>query len=191
MSEYACQKCGQGFDDLNEFKGHNMRCKKPEEPKSDETDRPQRNEKRRERVPLGVPRRKLAWKDQDEDYVYRVIHNRPNKPNRVNEALKAGYEFVKDDRHLGDEDVSNEMGASIDSRVTAIVGTGEKGEAMTGYLMRIKREWYEEDQAKKQEIVNKREEAILTGIDEKGRPGADGRYIPTAGGVPITHIERS
>jgi len=177
MSEYRCKKCGQEFDELNEFKGHNLKCK--EKPK------------KRERVPLGVPRRKLAFAGMDEEnYSYRVIHNRPSRPNRVNEALNAGYEFVESDELLGEGNVTDEIAASTDSRVTSVVGEDEKGNPMTGYLMRIPREFCEEDQAKKQELVNKREEAILKGVDSQGRPGQDGRYIPTDGGQPITNIQR-
>ena len=177
MSEYKCKKCGEEFVELNEFKGHNLKCK--EKPK------------KRERVPLGVPRRKLAFSGMDEEnYSYRVVHNRPNKPNRVNEALAAGYEFVESDNLLGEGNITDEIAASTDSRITAVVGADEKGNPMTGYLMKIRKEWYEEDQAKKQKLVDKREEAIFEGVDSQGRPGQDGRYIPTDGGQPITNIQR-
>lgn len=186
MDEYICKKCGENFgDDLNKFKGHNLKCKGKEE---EVEEKPKR---RRERIPLGVPRRKLTWDHQDENYEYRVFHNRPGKPNRVNDALAAGYEFVKDDRHMGDEDVSNEMGASTDSRVTHIVGEGENGEPLKGYLMRIPKEWYDEDQQKKWDIIDEREKQMMRGIDKEGKPGVGGRYLPTdASGNPISRIER-
>lgn len=192
--EFVCEKCGKVFDSGSKLRGHNMTCKGPttaDDVPRETLETIAKPAARRERVPLGVPRRKLSWGHKDPNFVYRVIHNRPGKPNRVNEALAAGYEFVEDNRHMGDTDVSNEMGGSTDSKVTHIVGDDDRGNPMTGYLMRIRKEFYEEDQKKKMEIVDERERQMIRGVDTQGQPGRDGRYIPTdPSGQPITRIER-
>jgi len=181
---YNCKKCGEEFEELNKFKGHNLKCKVKEEVKN-------RLRDGETRIPLGVARRKLSYDNQDPNFSYRVIHNRPGRPNRVNEAIKAGYDFVEGNEFMGDPDVSNEMTSSTDSRITHVVGEGDNGKPLIGYLMRIPMEFYKEDQAEKMKRIDETEKAILRGIDAQGKPGAGGRYLPTdASGAPITRIER-
>ena len=50
-----------------------------------------------------------------------------------------------------------------DSRIRFLVGSRDKGEPMYGYLMKIRQEWYEEDQAELQAKNDKIDTAIRTG----------------------------
>lgn len=146
-----------------------------------------KKDKRKERVPLGVPRRRLSFADKDPGYEYRVIHNRPGKPNRVKDAEEAGYEFVlkEDDETMGDEDASR--ASDMDRRITHVVGADDSNRPLIGYLMRIKKKWYDEDQAKKQGNVDAIERAIMEGKGVMGSQDVEKRYTPKSGG---TRIER-
>jgi hypothetical protein len=93
---------------------------------------------RPKRTPLGQ-RNRLSFGDQDPNYVYRVIND---QDERLKQAQEAGYEFVISNERLGDKRVA-EAGA-VDSRVSKPVGNGTRG-----FLMRIPKEFYTEDQEAK------------------------------------------
>ena len=131
-----------------------------------------RNDERRKRVPLGTLRRRLSAPERP-GYVRRWIND---KPGRLMQAQEGGYEFVTDQTiDIGDPDVTNEIGNSLDSRISRVV---DRGTGMRAFLMEIKEEWYVEDKAEQQRQIDELEEALSRGIDEKGGPGVDGRYIP-------------
>jgi hypothetical protein len=111
-----------------------------------------RAEDRPSRTPLGV-RNILSYAEykRDKNYSYRVINDRDD---RVSRALAAGYEFVNgSSSELGDARVAE--GTNLDSRISKPVGGG-----VTGYLMRIRKDFFEEDQAEKQRMVDKTEAAM-------------------------------
>jgi len=101
------------------------------------------------RTPLGQ-RNRLSFGDLDPNFTYRVIND---KDDRLKQALEAGYEFVLSDEKLGDTRAAEAN--SIDSRVSKPVGNG-----ITGYLMRIPKEFYDEDQALKLKAVEETEKAM-------------------------------
>jgi hypothetical protein len=104
---------------------------------------------RTQRVPVGT-RNVLTVAGKDPNYEYRIIND---SGDRVQEFLDAGYELVdKDSVRVGDKRVNS---ASSEGSVSQIsVGQGQKA-----YVVRIKREWFEEDQARKQARVNEMENA--------------------------------
>lgn len=104
---------------------------------------------RPKRTPLGA-RNRLTFGAQDPNFVYRVIND---QDDRLQKAQEAGYEFVQSDQKLGDERVAE--GGKLDSRVSKPVGNGVRG-----YLMRIPREYYTEDQQAKADRINATEEAM-------------------------------
>jgi hypothetical protein len=101
------------------------------------------------RTPLGT-RNRLTFKNLDPDYVYRVIND---KDDRLKRATDGGYEFVESTESLGDKMAAEatKMGKNVSKPV---------GHGVTGYLMRIKKEWYEEDQKNKQSQVNATEQTM-------------------------------
>lgn len=101
------------------------------------------------RTPVGR-RNVLTVSGKDPDYVYRFVND---EGGRVDDFLAAGYELVeKDGVKIGDARVGN---PSAEGSVAQVhVGGGKKG-----FLMRIKKEWYEEDQAAKQSHVDATEAA--------------------------------
>ena len=184
-----CEICGQniyadeGKDPQAVLRGHQIRCKMlhrqqeeakmkegevvmeeqvqqeavREEPK--EVKRPD-IPKRKERVPFGVPAQRLPH-GSDPNFVYRVFNDQwAREPGRIQRAQAAGYEVVE-----GQEAIT--------------VGTNEDGSAIKGVLMRIPKEWYQEDQKVKQKEIDKATEQIYRGkFQEKAE---DKRYIPSSG----------
>lgn len=116
---------------------------------------------RTQRVPVGT-RNVLTVAGKDPNYEYRIIND---SGDRVQEFLDAGYELVeKDSVRVGDKRVNSATAEGTVSQVS--VGQGQKG-----YIVRIKKEWYQEDQAKKQRQVNDQERATK----EKALDGTYGK----------------
>jgi hypothetical protein len=101
------------------------------------------------RTPLGK-RNILSVKGQDPNYEYRFVNE---VEDRISQFQEAGYEIVPDtSATVGDKRVN--ATSSIGSGKQVSVGQGTKA-----YLMRIKKEYYEEDQATKMAHVNEIERA--------------------------------
>lgn len=124
--------------------------------------------KERKRTPLSGIRRKLSYDNQDKDYVYRWVND---NDRRLQNAQEGGYEFVEKadrDDHAGDDDVTNEN-AGVGSAISKIVNR----DGTKAYLMRIKKEWYEEDQREKQKIPDQIEAQIMRRDDDNARKLGD------------------
>lgn len=92
----------------------------------------------------------LTVEGQDPDYHYRVVNDLGDRVERFKEI---GYEVVTDKNiKVGDARVATPKAEG--SPVTASVGQGTKG-----IVMRIPREWFNEDQAEKQKYVDELEES--------------------------------
>lgn len=104
---------------------------------------------RTQRVPVGT-RKVLTVTGKEAGYNYRVIND---SGDRVQEFLDAGYELVNADSvRVGDKRVNS--GAAEGSKAQLSVGQGQKA-----FVVRIRQEWYDEDQARKQAHVNELESA--------------------------------
>ena len=101
------------------------------------------------RTPLGT-RNRLTFKNLDPDYKYRMISD---KDGRLQRAQDGGYEFVESTEGLGDQMAAeaSKMGKNVSKPV---------GHGVTGYLMRIKKDLYDEDQKMKQSQVNATEQTM-------------------------------
>jgi hypothetical protein len=110
-------------------------------------DRPDRSKKTR--TPLGA-RNRLTFSNLDPEFQYRVIND---VDDRLMRAQEAGYEFVESPEQLGDKKVAE--ASKIGTSVSKPVGNGT-----IGYLMRIPKKWYEEDQAAKQKQIDQTEAAL-------------------------------
>lgn len=109
---------------------------------------PQARSDRPERKPM-YKKNVVTFDGLDPNYHYRVVND---VDGRISRFTEAGYEFVISDKTIGDKQATE--GSALDSRTAKSVGGGR-----TGYLMRIKREWYEEDQKAKAELVSATEKA--------------------------------
>lgn len=101
------------------------------------------------RSPVGQ-RNILTVKGKDPNFVYRVVND---VDDRVSQFQEAGYELVSDEAvQVGDKRVN--AASSLGSHKRLSVGQGTKA-----VVMRIKRDWYEEDQAAKLATVADTENA--------------------------------
>lgn len=118
--------------------------------------------KERVRVPIGARRDITAVRDQDPDFQYRWANDSPGRIKRLQEA---GYELVESAK-IGDSNVDgthNEDG----------VVSRDMGKGTTAYLLKQRRDYFLEDQAEKQKIVDESEEEMRRDINENRN---DGRY---------------
>lgn len=121
---------------------------------------------RPERVPV-YKRDRISFKGMDPNYQYRVVND---VDNRLQTFLEGGYEFVEGTQPIGDTVVGD--ASPLDSRISKPVGGG-----ITGYLMRIKKEWYDQDQAAKAAKVKETEQAIKPALNQ---------YVPGGGNQAVT-----
>ena len=116
---------------------------------------------RTRRTPIGQ-RNVLTVAGKDPNYVYRIVND---SGDRINEFLDAGYELVDEDSvKVGDKRVNKASAEGTKSQIS--VGQGQKA-----FVMRIRKEWYDEDQAIKQQRVDQLEATIK----EKALDGTYGK----------------
>jgi hypothetical protein len=128
--------------------------------------RPKRVVGERRRVPLGTQGPLyVAGKYKDPNFEHRVVNE---KPGRIEAFMNAGWEMIcitNENKVVGDPHCGR--GTKVGTPVRIHVGGDE-----FGYLMRIKKEWYEEDQAAKQAGVLGMEQGMKDQTNEdKGRYG--------------------
>jgi hypothetical protein len=95
-------------------------------------------------------RNRISFNNLDPGYVYRVVND---KDGRIAKMQSIGYEFVESDEQIGDYRAAE--GSKMGKAVSKPVGNG-----VIGYLMRTKREFYDEDQAEKSKRVDAVESAL-------------------------------
>lgn len=89
--------------------------------------------------------------DLDPNFEYRYV---TDSGSRVQNCQEAGYELVADPNlSIGDSRVKDSSNLGTAKRVVSDDGTVQ-------YLMRIKKEWYKEDQAAKQAEIDEIERAM-------------------------------
>lgn len=137
----------------------------------------------RKRIPMSVPVQKLEVADIPGFH----LHWFNSDPSRLQRALDGGYEFV-DEREVKINNVSlggdSAVSGSTDmgSRVSVVSGQelGKDGQPARLILMKIKQEWWEEDQAVIEARNTKVRDALVGGMigAENDRPGdTQHRYV--------------
>lgn len=117
-----------------------------------------RNTERPTRIPVsGEARNILTITNADPNFVYRWVND---TVDRISKFLQAGYEFVIDPHMEVGDGTDPSDPRSIGAAVTRHGGNGT-----TLFLMRITREWYEQDQAAKLIAVRETEEAMKAGVE--------------------------
>lgn len=101
------------------------------------------------RGPLGK-KNVLTVSGKEPGYVYRIVND---TGSNIQERLDQGYELVENDSvQIGDKRIGN-PGA------TGSVAEAHVGGGMKAVVMRIREDWYNEDQADKQAYVDATEAA--------------------------------
>ena len=161
-----CEFCPKSFDTQEELEFHMQKSHNPsleELPKEPKTKPKMKKYSRDERVPFGTPMKRFNI-PKDDGYHYRVFNdNWKHEPQRIERAKMAGYEIWD--------------GRTDDVAKTA--GTNDDGSEIKGVVMRIPKELYEEDQARKQEELEKIDNQIYSGKFQQGKN--DRRYFPGGG----------
>jgi hypothetical protein len=123
--------------------------------------RPNRNVNRR--TPVG--RRNILSAVENPGFTRRFVND---ELGRVQTFLDAGYRIVNDGSQAGDENVG--QASRLGSNSGKPVGGGTQA-----ILMEIPNEYYQEDQAAKQQNIKEKEAGLLN--DESGRlPNQDNLY---------------
>ena len=136
-------------------------------------------EVRRPRVPMGGRRQKLQLSQEDAKalkdagWTPRFVND---KDGRVQQAIAGGYQFVTPEEAPSIGQHSLTKGSDdLNGKVSMIVTKGE-AEPMHGFLMKIRTEYYEEDQRDKEKVNIAYDEAL-----NAGRPDGnvvDNQYVP-------------
>ena len=145
----------------------------PRRSRSDERSPEARREARQRRVQidglnleLSVPEFKqpgytLLWADEVKTQGY----------------YEEGAEYVQRDEAgiIGDGPVSGNT--DIGERVSRVVGHDKRGNPRTNVLLKMKTEWYEQDQAQRQRINESIDEAISRGELGRQQAGGESTYL--------------
>ena len=93
----------------------------------------------------------LTVSGKEPGYNYRIVND---EPDRIAQFIDAGYELVDSSQvRVGDRRV--DAGGPEGSKAQVAVGKGTKA-----YVMRIKDEYFQEDQKAKQDNIDKLEQSI-------------------------------
>ena len=121
---------------------------------------------------------KLTIGHQIEGYHLHIFND---SPGRIQQALDAGYEFVTPDEVGGTKENVVSRNTDLGDKVRFLVGRNEEGSALYAYLMKIKQEWYEEDQGTLEQKNSLVDEAIRAGRNAKDGSAGEGFYVPRDG----------
>lgn len=131
---------------------------------------------KRQRIPFSANRKRLDvdWveKDFEKKWVARWFND---QDGRVERAQAAGYALVKPEEVVGLGDSELHQGnTDLNAKVSKVVGRAEGNVPIRAYLLKIPREFYEEDQAEKEKVNARVDEAIRAG--KAGGADIEGQY---------------
>ena len=113
------------------------------------------------------------------------LHVLCDEGSRIQEALDSGYEFVTPAEVGGVSENVVSRNGDLGERIRYVLNprTGD-GSQKYGYLMKIRQEWYEEDQAELQAKNNRIDAAIRKGKVTGEQPG----FYSPPGGIKVTTV---
>lgn len=138
------------------------------------------------RVPMSIPLRKLEVPEIPGYH----LHWMNGDPARIAQAQRAGYEFVDaDEVNLLNTGLANDSAlsgnADLGSRVSIVSGEG----VPSLFLMKLKEEWWEEDQSTLEDRNEQVAASLRGGRDINSNPNEeDNRYIPDAHRKSVANI---
>jgi hypothetical protein len=130
----------------------------------------------RERGVFNGTNKKLSVKTEIPGYQLRWFND---TPGRLDAAVsRSWWEFVtQDEIAVADTNKVVQRNSDIGNKVRAVVGVTDQNEPMYAYLMKIKKEWFEEDQQDSADKIRAGEkEMIRTGGMNTDRIGE--KYLP-------------
>ena len=121
---------------------------------------------------------KLKIQKQIDGYHMHIFND---EPGRIEQAIDVGYEFVTPDEIGSVATNVTSRNTDIGDKVRFLVGTAANNEPMYAYLMKIRQEFYDEDQSKLQAKNDAIDVAIKKGTITKDGHTTDGFYTPKEG----------
>lgn len=91
------------------------------------------------------------------------LHVFTDAGGRIQQAMDNGYEFVRPDEVGGVSENVISRNGDLGERIRYLVNPRADGTDQYGYLMKIRQEWYEEDQAELQAKNNRIDASIRKG----------------------------
>jgi hypothetical protein len=122
---------------------------------------------------------KISVRQQIDGY---HLHVFTDTGSRIQEAMDSGYEFVRPNEVGGVSENVVSRNGDLGERIRYLVNPRAQGTEQYGYLMKIRQEWYEEDQADLLAKNNRIDNAIRKGKITGENPAF---YEPT-GGIKIS-----
>ena len=107
------------------------------------------------------------------------LHIFNDEPGRIDQALQGGYEFVTNDEIGSAVTGVVSRDSTLDDKVSFLAGTTEKGDGLTAYLMKIRKEFWLEDQAQAQKRNDYVDQRIKAG--KNAAPGVADQGFYNAG----------
>lgn len=144
----------------------------------------------RTRIPMSVPIQRL----QVDELPGYHLHWMLGTPERLMQAQKAGYDFVSHDEiHVNNLQLGGDAATSgttdLGTRVSTLASIGSSGETdgsgqpLRLYLMKIKEDWYLEDQR----ILEQRNDSIAAALTA----GMTGSQNDAAGDAQHRYVDKS
>lgn len=135
------------------------------------------------RIPMGLPALSLDVPKID-GY---ALHWFVDRPGRIPQALRAGWEFVVEGEVVINTDTiggnpAESGNTDMGSRVSLHAGVDESGRGQRQYLMKQRQEWYDKDMALREEGSERIAESLRAGRvgdPEKGSPEDAARRYKT------------
>jgi hypothetical protein len=156
--------------ELNSFAARGQHLHAPEESKADAINPANSAEQKmadqkekRTRIPMSVPRAKLATPELPGFHCHWIN----DYTGRLLQAMQGGYEFVSPEEALitSNDLAGSPVGAGSDlgSRVSVVVGKNEDGSPLRAYLMKIRNEYFKEDEQAREAQVDRIDDAMRQG----------------------------
>lgn len=117
---------------------------------------------KKKRVPVGLRDPMALSQDLDPNFEYRFVRN---TPGRVQKFEEGGYEMVTGDARIGDPNIAkaSNMGSAFS------IASGDNADRV--YLMRIPKQFYQEDQAAKAAKLDETEQQLKQRPKDQGLEG--------------------
>ena len=131
------------------------------------------------RIPVSGLRDIMTVLGKDENFAYRFVVDKMERGARMMRFERGGWTYARQDDLPGGISVGEE--SVYKTKKHGSIVRFPSGEGYFSYLMKIKKEWYDEDQAAKANAINEVEQTIIG----TGRPDGEenhGQY----GSVKIT-----
>jgi hypothetical protein len=107
------------------------------------------------------------------------LHIFNDDPGRIEQALQGGYEFVTTEEIGSTVTGVVSRNSTLDNKVAYLAGVTEKGDGLTAYLMKIRKEDWEEDQQQVQRRNDVIDQRIKAG--KNAAPGVSDQGFYSAG----------